>query len=233
VNRDTKDRLLVASRRVLFLAGSSPTPPTWKGFNFFDAVRRYEAQLIERALREAGGVVTRAAQLLGIGRQSLDTMLRRGRHKALEHLRTPVEPRRSSLMFRDEVDCPDTRAVSILHVEDDAFVADAVRMALEDEGWSVETCVDGADALERLESGARYDVLIFDNQLPGMGGVELAGQARAMAHRQQTPIIMLSASEVESEARRAGANVFLRKPGDVPTLAETIARLLARKSMQH
>ncbi|MDQ3802479.1 MAG: response regulator [Acidobacteriota bacterium] len=196
-------------------------------------MRRYEAGLIERALKEAGGVVGRAARLLGIGRQSLDTMLHRGRHKALAHLRSPVEPRRSSLMFRDEADCPDTRAVSILLVEDDAFVADAVRTALEDEGWSVEACGDGADALERLEGGARYDVLIFDHQLPGLSGVELIRRARSTAHRQQTPVIMLSASNVESEARRAGANAFLRKPGDVPKLAETIARLLARKSRQH
>ena len=228
-HQDHKDRLIAASRRVLYHVGSVPTPPTWKGFNLYDAVLRFEARIIERALREAGGVVARAAQLLGIGRQSLDTMLHKGRHKALAHLRTPVEPRRSSLMFRDEEDCPDTRAVSILHVEDDAHVADAVRTTLEDEGWSVETCADGAAALERLESGARYDVLVIDNQLPGLDGVELIRRTRALAHRQQTPIIMLSGDEVEMEARRAGANTFLRKPGGMSAIAETVARLLARK----
>lgn len=231
-NRDAKDRLLTASRRVLHLVGAHPEPPTWKGFNLYDAVLRFEARLIERALREAGGIVARAAQLLGIERQSLDAMLHKGRHKALAHLRTPVEPRRRSLMFRDEVDCPDTRAVSILHVEDDATVADAVQTALADEGWAVETCRDGAEALERLESGARYDVLIFDNQLSpgGMDGVELIRRTRALAHRQQTPIIMLSGnSDVEMLARRAGANAFLRKPADMSLIAETVARLLARK----
>jgi hypothetical protein len=45
-------------------------------------------------------------------------MLHEGHHKELAHLRTPTEPRKSSLMFRDEVDCPDTRAVSVLHVEE-------------------------------------------------------------------------------------------------------------------
>ena len=56
-NRESKDRLLASSRRVLFLVGSLPSPPTWKGFNFFEAVRRYEARLIERALRDASGIV--------------------------------------------------------------------------------------------------------------------------------------------------------------------------------
>ncbi|HZT61262.1 MAG TPA: response regulator [Pyrinomonadaceae bacterium] len=228
-DQKVKDRLLAASRRVLFLVGSRTSPPSWKGFNFFDAVLRYEARLIESALREAGGVVSRAAQLLGVERRNLDAMLRKGRHKALEHLRTPVEPRKRSLMFRDDIDCPDTRAVSVLHVEDDAVVADFVNVTLEDEGWSVETCADGAAALERLQSGARYDVLIFDNRLPDTSGVELVRRARAMAHRQQTPVIVLSGDEVEAQARRAGANAFLRKPDDVSALAETVARLLARR----
>jgi CheY-like chemotaxis protein len=232
-NRESRDRLLACSRRVLFLVSSLPSPPTWKGFNFIEAVRRYEARIIERALRDAGGVVTRAAQLLGVERRSLDAMLCRGRHRALASLRTPVEPRRRSLMFRDEVDCPDTRAVSVLHVEDDAFVADAVNMTLSGEGWSVETCASGAAALERLQSGARYDVLIFDNRLPDISGLELIRRTRALAHRQQTPIIMLSGDEVEIQARRAGANAFLRKPEDVSVIAETIARQLARRSKQN
>ncbi len=136
-------------------------------------------------------------------------------------------------MFRDEVDCPDTRTVSVLHVEDDALVADAVNMTLSGEGWSVEMCANGAAALERLESGARYDVLIFDNRLPDTSGSELIRRTRELAHRQQTPIIMLSGDEVEMQARRVGANAFLRKPEGVSVIAETVARLLARKSRQN
>jgi CheY-like chemotaxis protein/tetratricopeptide (TPR) repeat protein len=229
-NQEHKDRLLDASRRVLFLVGVLPTPPTWKGFNFYDAVLRYEARIIQRALREAGGVVTRAAALLGIGRQSLESMLRgKGRHAALAQMRTPVEHRRSSLMFRDEVDCPELRAVCVLHVEDDRLVADAVNIMLDGEGWSVETCATGAAALEKLQSGERFDVLIFDNNLPDTNGIELIRQTRVLAHRQQTPIIMFSGDEVEMEARRAGATTFLPKPGGAGSIPETVARLLARK----
>jgi CheY-like chemotaxis protein/tetratricopeptide (TPR) repeat protein len=233
-NQEHKDRLLAASRRVLFLSATLPAPPTWKGFNFYEAVRRYEARIIERALREASGVVGRAAELLGINRQSLDSMLKgKGRHTKLAQIRVPVEQRRKSLMFRDEVDCPETRAVCVLHVEDDRLVSDAVNMTLHDEGWSVETCANGAAALAKLDSGDRFDVLIFDNGLPDTNGIELIRQARALAHRQKTPIIMLSGDEVEMEARRAGANAFLRKPDDVHLVAETVARLLARKLRQH
>jgi two-component system response regulator ChvI len=114
-------------------------------------------------------------------------------------------------------------------VEDDRLVAEAVNMTLHDEGWSVETYAGGAAALEKLESGERFDVLLFDNSLPDTTGIELIKQTRALAHRQQTPIIMLSGDDVELEARRAGANAFLRKPDDVSLIPETVARLLTRK----
>jgi CheY-like chemotaxis protein/tetratricopeptide (TPR) repeat protein len=232
-NQEHKDRLLEASRRVLFLIGQLPTPPTWRGFNFYDAVLRYEARIIERALREAGGIISRAAELLGVERRSLDSMLKgKGRHTALADLRAPVELHRRSLMFRGDEDCPETRSVCVLHVEDDRTVAEGVSLTLSDEGWSVETCATGAAALKKLESGERYDVLIFDNKLPDTTGIELIRRTRALAHRQQTPIIMLSGSEVEMEARRAGANKFLRKPGDVGSIPETVARLLARKKVR-
>ena len=90
-------------------------------------------------------------------------------------------------------------------------------------------CGEGTAALELLSSEAHYDLLIFDNELPGISGVALIYETRQIPHRQQTPIIMLSASNVEKEARRAGANAFLRKPEDVMALTETIAKLLAHQ----
>jgi DNA-binding response OmpR family regulator len=74
--------------------------------------------------------------------------------------------------------------------------------------------------------------MIIDKQLPGVDGLDLVGRARELPHRQQVPIIMLSAGDFEREARRAGASVFLRKPEDMHALAENIARLLARKPKQ-
>jgi FixJ family two-component response regulator len=44
---------------------------------------------------------------------------------------------------------------------------------------------------------------------------------------------MLSGDDVEPDARRAGANAFLEKPDSVPLIAETVARLLARKAKQN
>lgn len=223
-----KERLLGCANKVLELVGALPLPSTWEEFSFREAVRRYEARLIEGALRETGGVVSRTAQLLGLTRQSLDSMLHR-RHRRLLPLRPPTEPRRSSLMFREDDPAQEGRAVRILHAEDDALIANVVGETLRDEGWRVSTFSDGAAALAEIESDAHYDLMLLDNHLPGVNGLELLSRARSLAHRQQVPIIMLSAADEWREARRAGANAFLRKPEDMHALTETIARMLARK----
>jgi CheY-like chemotaxis protein len=132
-------------------------------------------------------------------------------------------------MFREDDPAQESRAVRILHAEDDALVASVVKETLRDEGWRVSTYTDGAAALAEIESDALYDLIIVDNQLPNVGGLELLGRVRQLSHRQQTPIIMLSATDEWREARRAGATAFLRKPEDMHALTETIARLLARR----
>jgi CheY-like chemotaxis protein len=225
-NMNTHARLSACASRLLFLIGHLPTPPTWKNFSLREALRRYEGRIIERALRDAGGVVTRAAHLLGFKHHTSLINRLNSRHRELLSARTPIEPRKQSLIFINDAE---TRPLSILHVEDNKLIADAVKDKLEMEGWTVESFREGTAALQMISSDEHYDVLIFDNGLPDTDGIELIRQTRLLPHRQQTPIIMFSASEVEREARRAGANAFLRKPVDANVIAETVARLLARK----
>jgi CheY-like chemotaxis protein len=124
------------------------------------------------------------------------------------------------------------RPITILCVEDNKLVLGAVKEMLELEGWGVEVCEDGRTALAKIKSAEHYDLIITDNELPGMRGLDLIRQARRLIHRQRTPIIILSANEVEREATRAGANVSLRKPEDIKVITETVAGLLAR-SLKH
>jgi CheY-like chemotaxis protein len=116
--------------------------------------------------------------------------------------------------------------LTILYVEDHKVVSDAVSETLGYEGWRVEVCADGLAGLSLIEGRSHYDLLMLDNELPGASGLELARRARELTHRARTPIIVFSASEVGREAREAGADLFLKKPDDVKTLADTIRRLL-------
>ena len=93
-------------------------------------------------------------------------------------------------------------------------------------GWEVETCADGNAAMEKIASHTRYDLLLLDYDLPGANGVQLVQQARGLAHRRTVPIIILSATLDEMAAQMAGADASLRKPEDISSVANTVARLL-------
>lgn len=238
-NLSTLKRLGACARRVLYSVHATTAPPDWKGFSYRDAVRRFESYLIERALRDAGGVVTRAAQLLGFKHHQNLIFLLEGRHKHLLHARTPIVPRKRSIIrlrspqHISRYRTPKAaRPISILYVEDNKAVADVIQETLESEGWAVETCAKGSLAQEKLANAVNYDIILLDNEVPGVSGLELARYARTLPKHQHTPIIMLTASDCETEARLAGVNTFLRKPNDIAVLVETITRLLTEKPEQ-
>jgi CheY-like chemotaxis protein len=118
--------------------------------------------------------------------------------------------------------------LTILYVEDNRLVSEAVRDLLEGEGRRVEFYSNGNTAMNRLAGGVRYDLLLLDNELPGATGLELTRYARSLPRYRTTPIIMVSATDCRAEARGAGVDLFLRKPDDIHTLVDAVRRLIHR-----
>lgn len=116
--------------------------------------------------------------------------------------------------------------LTILYAEDYRLVAHYTKELLEMQGWQVDMCANGLAALKKIESDNTYDLLLLDDQLPGMSGIELVERARQFSHRKEMPIIILSASNCAKEAQRAGANKFLKKPDDFNSLVSEIKHLL-------
>ena len=83
--------------------------------------------------------------------------------------------------------------------------------------------------LRVLRSKTHYDLIIVDNDLPGLSGLELVLRLQAMPSRRQTPVIMLTGDDCEAEAWRAGVKSFLRKPKGIDELPSTIDRLLKQR----
>jgi DNA-binding response OmpR family regulator len=97
-------------------------------------------------------------------------------------------------------------------------------------GWAVETYAGGAEAMRKIGSKERYELLILDIDLgPGASGLDVAGRAPQLSHRRRTPIIVLSGGDVEQGAWRAGADAFLAKPQDMGKLVAMVTRLLSKK----
>ena len=116
----------------------------------------------------------------------------------------------------------------VLIVEDDFHIADLLRMHLQDEGYQVTHCADGTQGLSQVRSGG-WDALILDIMLPGVDGLEICRQARAMTT--YTPIIITSARS--SEVHRIlglelGADDYLPKPFSVLELVARVKALLRR-----
>ncbi|HVF44318.1 MAG TPA: hypothetical protein VM936_14945 [Pyrinomonadaceae bacterium] len=79
---------------------SASVEERWAGFSLKSEVLRYEAELIQRALRDAGGGVSYAARLLGFRHHQTFVALLNNRHKGLLHARNPVVPRRRAASTR-------------------------------------------------------------------------------------------------------------------------------------
>lgn len=119
----------------------------------------------------------------------------------------------------------------VLIVEDDAHIAELLRMHLSDEGYAVEHAADGNAGLRALQRGA-WDALVLDLMLPGVDGLEICRAARANpAVARYTPIIITSARS--SEVHRIlglelGADDYLAKPFSVLELVARVRALLRR-----
>jgi CheY-like chemotaxis protein len=234
----TRNRLISCAEKLLDVVERLEPPHdlpegNWEGFSFKKHVRESERTVLERALRDAGGSVTKAAHFLGFKHhQSLISILST-RHKDLLNARSTIRKRRKHLSKpklrkratkrRTHVR---TNAVSILHVEDHPMVAKVVGEMLQAANYRVEHCTDGKAALAKLTGDDHYDVLVIDNELPGLNGLELVRTTRKMTHRRRIPIIMLSGDDIEKQAWSAGADEFLRKPEGIDRIAATVERVL-------
>jgi two-component system alkaline phosphatase synthesis response regulator PhoP len=116
----------------------------------------------------------------------------------------------------------------ILLVEDEALVADMVRLNLEHAGFRVDAVVDGTVGLSRLRSGG-YDLAVLDVMLPGLSGFDIVRRARAEGVA--TPVLLLTArGETQSKVTGfdAGADDYLTKPFVMPELVARVRALIRR-----
>jgi len=119
----------------------------------------------------------------------------------------------------------------ILVVDDEQLLVKGIKFNLENEGWQVDACYDGAAAVEQA-AAVRYDLIILDLMMPVMDGLEAC-----MHIRQQdpaVPIIMLTAKSEDTDKLLGfefGADDYITKPFNILVLKARIRALLRRSSI--
>jgi len=125
---------------------------------------------------------------------------------------------------------PAAREATILVVEDDRSLREALAMNFELRGYRVLTAADG-DAGVRLAFDERPDLIVLDLMLPGLDGFEILGQLREKEI--DVPVLILSArGQVSDKVNgfRLGADDYVTKPFQLPELIARVERMLRRRS---
>jgi DNA-binding response OmpR family regulator len=117
-------------------------------------------------------------------------------------------------------------ARSVLWVDDEAELLESHRLFLSEKGYRVQMASNATDALELLRQHA-YDILLLDEQMPGMRGIAMVREARELAP--SLPVVMVTKSEEDSTLREAlGQDVaeYLVKPVTPRQVLSVVTRIL-------
>ena len=113
----------------------------------------------------------------------------------------------------------------ILVVERDPHVRALESYFLNEAGFSVEFVGDGEAALERARE-LHPDIIISEVLVPKIDGLALCRAVRSDAKLRDIVVLIFSILAVESRAKEAGADAFLRKPLAERRLVDTVRELL-------
>ncbi len=103
----------------------------------------------------------------------------------------------------------------ILLVDDHEMARKAMKHFLEHHGYACEEAEHGAAALDRLEQGPSVNLIVSDNHMPVMTGMDFLIQVKANPHFGSIPFILYSGNitdEMYQRANEAGALAVLNKP---------------------
>lgn len=116
----------------------------------------------------------------------------------------------------------------ILTVDDSASIRQMVTFTLKSAGYEVVEAVDGSAALACAQETA-FDLVLTDQNMPGMDGLSLIRLLRKLPEYERTPILMLtteSGEQMKTLGRAAGATGWLVKPFHPQKLLDVVKRLV-------
>jgi two-component system, chemotaxis family, chemotaxis protein CheY len=119
-------------------------------------------------------------------------------------------------------------AKNILAVDDSASMRQILEATLSEAGYTVTIAADGREALTHALA-TPFDLVLTDQNMPALSGLELVRALRELETYQETPILILTtedSADFKDAARDCGANGWLNKPFDPRKLTEIVGSLV-------
>jgi CheY-like chemotaxis protein len=119
---------------------------------------------------------------------------------------------------------PAVEGAKVLLVDDDFAILDGVSDFLEGEGFSVASASNGLDALNKLRSGLRVDVIVLDVMMPMMDGWDFRAQQLADPALRDTPVVVISAYGFSQRTLQQQFKAYevLSKPLELPVFLRAL-----------
>ncbi len=118
--------------------------------------------------------------------------------------------------------------MKVLVIDDEPHIREMMRLTLEAAGYEVSEAESGEEGLDRFGDGAAYEVVLLDQKMPGIDGLETLRRLLARAPDARVVMVTAFASvELAVDAMRLGAMNFLRKPMTPEALRGAVAAALA------
>ena len=117
----------------------------------------------------------------------------------------------------------------ILVVDDEPMVRRVICLMLEQQGYGCREVRNGQEGMAVLKANPPVDLVITDNHMPMMNGLQLIAYLKTSPSYRRLPIVLLSghlSEEVKALAMEKGVSALLTKPLDVGELLETVDRVL-------
>ena len=118
----------------------------------------------------------------------------------------------------------------ILLVDDHQMAREALKQFLEAQGYSIEEAENGAAGLALIQQGRSFDLVISDNQMPVMTGVEFIQRLAQQSYISTHPLILYSGQltpELEQQVRSLGVYAVLQKPYNLQDLLVVVRQAIS------
>ncbi len=116
-----------------------------------------------------------------------------------------------------------------LLIDDDETIATLLRFLLQRQGWVVQRCADGAEAMTAIEQGPVPQLVLLDMMLPVHDGLTLLARLRSLPAWKEVPVVMLTGKddqEMMDRAFAAGATDYVSKPFNPVELGTRLRKFL-------